>query len=501
VPVPPRRWKTRLLLPGCILAAFLGLAGYAFRSALWPRRLVSVMPVVTKEGGEPSGTLMFQAAGWVEPDPFPTHISALTDGVVREVLVREGQQVKAGDVVARLVDDDARLALKLAEAELHHRTGHLEILKATLRAAQLEWDNPVDREKAVAQAAASEAEAKAELIKSDSEIDVEENRLKELEEQLRREDIAAAANAIPDFQRIQTRLKLNTQRATLASIRANVDVLKAKLTEAQADLRAAQENLRLRISEKRALEEADGGVCEADGQIKMSEVMVEQARLKLERTEIRSPVDGVVMQRLAEPGGKLMMQMDEKSSAQVARLYNPEKLQVRTDVPLADAARVGVGQQARVTVEVLRDKVFNGTVSRIVNEADIQKNTIQVKVALLDPSPELKPEMLARVQFLSAESATKSTESRHRIYALESAIEKNGGQGTAWVVDKGRGTALQRPVTLGSARIDGWIEITEGLQPGDALIVGDRSGLRDGDAVRFVEEQNVVAKESAHGLH
>ena len=505
VPLPPSRWKTRVLLPVAVLAIFAGLMAYALRESFWPSTPVRVAPVVARCGGDSSGASLFQAAGWVEPDPFPINVPALTDGVVKEVLVLEGQTVKAGDVLARLVDDEAKLMMQMAEAELHHKRGHLQILNATQRAALAEWEHPIERERAVALAEGALAEAKAELARIPHDIATEEAKLIELEEQLRREDKAAEANAIPEFQRTQTRLKLNTQRAVLGSSRERKPALEAKVRQMEADVKATRENLRLRISEKRAVEESEAGVCEAEGQVKMMEIALAKAKLQLERTNVRSPADGVVMQRLTEPGGKLMMLMDDKSSAQVARLYDPKKLQVRVDVPLAEAARVGVGQEARITVEVLRERTFKGTVTRVVNEADIQKNTLQVKVALADPVPELKPEMLARVQFVAGAKNGSAKTTDQRLFAQENAIQKNGERGTVWIVDKGRGVALKRDVAVGSARMEGWIEVTQGLQPGDAVIVGDTAKLKDGQSVRIVEESGGASasetKGGAHGSH
>ena len=70
---------------------------------------MSVVPVVvrmaTDSGGGGLGTV--QASGWVEPDPYPVAVTALTEGVVAEVLVLEGQAVKKGQTVARMVSDDA----------------------------------------------------------------------------------------------------------------------------------------------------------------------------------------------------------------------------------------------------------------------------------------------------------------------------------------------------------------------------------------------------------
>ena len=50
-----------------------------------------------------------EAAGWLEADPFPIYVPALAPGIVKEVLVLEGEPVEAGQVVVRMIDDDARL--------------------------------------------------------------------------------------------------------------------------------------------------------------------------------------------------------------------------------------------------------------------------------------------------------------------------------------------------------------------------------------------------------
>ena len=79
---------------------------------------------------------MVQAAGWIEPDPFYTQVTALAAGVVQDVLVQESAVVKAGDVVAHLVADDARLKLNDADAKLARARAELSKAEADLVAAQ-----------------------------------------------------------------------------------------------------------------------------------------------------------------------------------------------------------------------------------------------------------------------------------------------------------------------------------------------------------------------------
>ncbi|MCA8961225.1 MAG: efflux RND transporter periplasmic adaptor subunit, partial [Planctomycetes bacterium] len=202
-----------------------------------------------------------------------------------------------------------------------------------------------------------------------------------------------------------------------------------------------------------------------------------------DRTEIHAPIDGIVMRRLAVPGSRVQVK-GELHASHIVHVYDPSEMQVRVDVPLADAASVGVGQSAEIVVQVLPDRVFHGRVTRFVHVADVQKNTVEVKVHVEAPAPELKPDMLARVRFLA--QATGAVESRQRLLIPEDHVVREGGIASAWVVvDRidDRGRAELRTITLGSAVTDGWREVTDGLLPGDWLIDRIPAGLEPGDAV------------------
>jgi RND family efflux transporter MFP subunit len=488
VPPPVGRWKTRVLLPAGILILFLLLLAYAGRDALQPRLDVRVVPVVVAKGGEASGVVAFQAAGWVEPDPYPIYVTALADGVIEEVLVLEGQRVEKDQVVARLVKDDARIALDAAEAHVRDQDAQVARAKARLEAAQRDWDNPVERRRAVDSAQASVAEAKAALTHQAALVEVQEGRVAELTDQLRREEGDLPQEAISEAEVVRTRLRLATAKSTLTATRAKEDVLQAQLAGAEADLVAAKENLRLRIEETLELETSGAELDRVNALLAKARAERDDAALRLERMDVRSPAAGVVMKRLSEPGAKKMLAMDDFHSAHVLHLYDPQRLQVRVDVPLADAAGLGVGLGAEIVVEVLPNRTFGGEVTRLVHEADIQKNTLQAKVAIRDPVPELKPEMLARVRFLAPASADGAQEAQH-VFAPERLLERNGSnRARVWIVDKGAEEARKREVTLGTRRRDGWVEVVSGLRQGDVVIDAEQDSLDDGRKVRIVGE-------------
>ena len=81
------------------------------------------------------GPLLFQASGWIEPDPFPVRVTSLYSGVVKEVHVLEGQKIKKGEVIATLIDEDARLVLAEMIAKHSQSIAEEAIIEADLELA------------------------------------------------------------------------------------------------------------------------------------------------------------------------------------------------------------------------------------------------------------------------------------------------------------------------------------------------------------------------------
>jgi HlyD family secretion protein len=513
VPRPASRWKTRVLLPWGIIGVALLLLGYASRDVFLPATSVHVVPVVVRSATETQGTadgaVTVQAPGWVEPDPYPIAVTALTDGVVAEVLALEGQSVKEGDVIARMVADDAKIALARAEATVLERDGELKQAVAAKDAAASDWENPVERTRAVAAGDAMLAESTAALERQGSEIAAEAARIEEFEDLVRRSEKTAAVNASSESELVQAKSKLKAQQAVLAAAKASEPVLAARVRQQKAELTAAIENAKLRITERRAVADSAAAVIRAEAALQQASAARDEAKLRLSRMEIRSPADGVVLSRYISPGSTMMQNTDNPASAHAIRLYDPKKLQVRVDIPLADAAKVSVGQRAKITVGVLPDRAFDGEVTRIVPEADLQRNTLQVKVRINDPAAELRPEMLARIRFdAMASSTTRESAVSQQVFVPESMLQlQPDGRAQVWIVDAGRGVAELRDVTAGDGRAGEWIAIREGLQPGDRLIaLEDASSLRPGIRVKVVGEAQLPPSPTkttggSHGSH
>ncbi|MCA9220817.1 MAG: efflux RND transporter periplasmic adaptor subunit, partial [Planctomycetales bacterium] len=224
---------------------------------------------------------------------------------------------------------------------------------------------------------------------------------------------------------------------------------------------------------------------------------------QLSRMVIASPIDGRVLSIQAAAGMRVVGidPHSEKGSSAVVTLYDPAKLQVRVDVRLEDIPQVRDSQRARIETASVPDGL-EGQVVGITSVADIQKNTLQVKVAVDNPPDLIRPEMLAQVTFLAPEQAQSASEEQDRLRVLVPRQLVGGGEGDAhvWVADLSTKTAQRRAVTLGPAGTSELVEIVSGLTPTDKLISGGRESLTGGERIRITAEDGTIGMQ-AHGTN
>jgi RND family efflux transporter MFP subunit len=266
--------------------------------------------------------------------------------------------------------------------------------------------------------------------------------------------------AVPETERITARYENSRRQAAVLAGQA-------RIKEIEQDLK----RLAFEISSRKA-------------KTASARARLAQATLAHERTRIVAPLDGRVLRLLAVPGQKKMAGMDEVDSSTVAILYDPAKLQVRVDVPLADAAGLSVGQRVRIRCNLLPDEVFNGEVTRISGEADLQRNTLQAKVRVINPAAKLRPEMLCRAEFLDTASNPNpagnpaANAGNLAVFVPESAISDSA----VWVCDPDTKRVNRRVIVSTAETRDGYRRLESGIRPGE-WIVREPAGLREGQRV------------------
>ena len=121
---------------------------------------------------------------------------------------------------------------------------------------------------------------------------------------------------------------------------------------------------------------------------------------------IRSPIDGVVLEKLVDPNELVTPQSfggTRGPSTALISLADLKDLQVEIDLNEADVAKAEVGQKCWVSPEAYPDRRYEGYVAEKAPEANRQKGTLQVKVQIRNPDEFLTPELTAKVDFLKGE--------------------------------------------------------------------------------------------------
>lgn len=448
-PASPRRIPA-WLVPALVLAGFALVFAAVFRDRLIPAREVEVARVLAvpaasddaddaagtsdDPSGEPLGAARFQASGWIEPDPYPVKATALIDGVVEQVHVLEGERVERGQLLATLIDEDTGLRLENARSELARHDADILAHCAGILAVVEELK--ADQARRVSAAAARDA-------------------ARDLIERYRR----TGAGAISERALTDARLELARVEPLVEAAAARVREIEHRLIQMTHETTSMQRR-------RDAYETA-----------------VAEAELAHARTRVHAPVDGRILRLHAMPGQKRMLGMDDPDSSTIASIYDPAKLQVRVDVPLADAAGLRPGQPAVVRSNLLPDRRFQGRVTRIVGEADLTRNTLQAKVEIDRPDDALRPEMICRVEFFEARADDSGRPAggpgRIALWVPEPALDGEA----VWVVDPDSSRVRRREVELGRDSRDGHRRVRSGLKPGERVVLRPQN-LRAGQRVR-----------------
>lgn len=496
---PRRHVLTRYVLPLGLLFGFLLLVAWASRDLVFPPRPVSVVPVFsTTAEVRQEGTPLFQAAGWIEPRPTPVRVAALAPGVVEQLLVVEDQPVAAGEAIAELVKDDARLALERARADLELREAELDEATAALTAAETRFEQPVHLEAALGEAEALLAKLETQL----KNLPFELRRAEADYEALRKSaDSKLAAKGVVAGIAIDVAIsEADAALAMVEELQDRAESLQKEQTALVQRRDALKTQLKLLADETKAKGEAEARVKAATARVAQAKVALAEAKLQLDRMTVVAPIDGRVFRLIANPGtrvGSGMTQMIGHDGSTIVTLYRPDMLQLRVDVRFEDIPQVSLNQPVEIDNPSLSAPI-QGQVLFISSEADIQKNTLEVKVAIADPPAVFKPEMLVDATFLAPELPERATEPSQevRLYVLQQLVHQDEGETYVWVADQSAAMARRVAVQTGAVGSNGLVEITSGLTAASRIISGGSDGLQDGDRIAVTGEDASVGMNS-----
>ncbi len=232
----------------------------------------------------------------------------------------------------------------------------------------------------------------------------------------------------------------------------------ARLELARREQARTQELFRTGVAPQRRVDEVTSQLRAAGAEVAGRRKALDEARTAASFAELRSPVSGRVVDRLAEPGDTAV------PGRPLLRIYDPALLRVEAPVRESLAVPLAVGDPLRVDVPALAEAVA-GRIDEIVPFAERGARTLLVKVSLPRTDARLFAGMFARVAIPAGQ--------RRRLLVPDAAIERVGQLEFASVVGADGGVE-RRLVTTGEPAEDGRIEVLSGLRAGERVRVAER---------------------------
>lgn len=307
-------------------------------------------------------------------------ISPTVQGKIRILAVQEGDQVKKGQLVAQLREEDYRASVDVA-------AGAVQAIKAAL----------------------VEAEADLTLVRRKTQREIQQATAVLLASRARLNEARASLRlASLEFARIS---KLYKSKAVATSkmdqIRSTYDLAKARVTLAEEEIKENEAKLQVAKANTSQIVMKQGHVESLNGKLEEARATLDLAKLKLDHTTVTSPIDGIVAKKVAKLGEVV------KPGQPIAVIVNLNHIWVEANLEESKIEHVRVGQAVDLSVDAYPSTQFFGKVvsigavaasefalipeSRASGSFTKVTQRIPVKIEVVDPARQLRPGMMVVV--------------------------------------------------------------------------------------------------------
>ncbi len=267
-------------------------------------------------------------------------------------------------------------------------------------------------------------------------------------------------------------------------IRLDNSALLALMDETQASSSLAREQ----FERQRQLWEEDSlgseiAYLQAKYQADIAAARVLQLETRLEGTRIYAPVSGIFDEQFVELGEMATV------GSPVVRIVSASRVKVAAGVPERYAPFVRVGNEARVSFEILPGRVFTGQINYVGVSVNESNRTFPIEVLMDNPGGVIKPHMVADIQVTRQNLTDVVTVPQEVVIRTATGYK-------VFVVEERNGRAFSRaqPVVLGDS-YDNRVVIVEGLEAGDVLVTLGAQLVDDGSRINIVRRE-MSAQES-----
>jgi len=274
-------------------------------------------------------------------------------------------------------------------------------------------------------------------------------------------DTVTAGEVLATLSTATLTLQQSQLQATLAAAQSNA--AEAKRTALRTAALLSQGS-----ATSAANDQAQAALTAADAQVASVQAQLDTNALQITRTQVKSPVAGLITARNAEIGGI--------ASAQAGPMFvitRDAALELRADVSEADLSRVQKGQTATITLAA-GTTPLTGTLTLIEPSIDLATRLGRARITL-DKPDQVRAGMFAEADILVA--------ARKSIAVPVTAVGSEGNETTVMTVKDG---VVHRTVVTTGIRDSGWVEVLSGLAEGDQIVAKAGAFVTDGDKINPV---------------
>ena len=193
------------------------------------------------------------------------------------------------------------------------------------------------------------------------------------------------------------------------------------------------------------------------------------ADLELSYTNVVAPISGVIASRDIKPGNFVQI------NSPIFRIVDASRLEATLNVPERELATLKPGLPVRLQVDALPGRAFQGVVDRVAPAVDTGKGTFRV-VCAFDGGGLLQVGMFSRIN-IDYDQRTDA------LVIPRTALLEDGSEPAVYVVRDGKAQRVALKLGYDDA---GYVEVRDGLKPGDAVVVAGKAALREGSVVQVI---------------
>jgi RND family efflux transporter MFP subunit len=277
----------------------------------------------------------------------------------------------------------------------------------------------------------------------------------------------------------------------LEASRKNLEEVSVRLAEAERNLRRTEGLRKDKLVSESGLDQAQSEVAALSarlealkGEVSVAEGTVRVRAQDLDDLLVRSPFDGVVVSKDAQPG-----EMVSPISAGggftrtgIATVVDMDSREIEVDVNEAFINRVRANQKTEAVLDAYPDWIIPSHVINIVPTADRQKATVRVRIGFDVLEPRILPDMGVKVSFLE-DKGEQPVATRPAVRVPADAIMKDEDGKTTFVW-RLQNDELERVAVRTGGERDGQVEVLSGINAGDVVVAAPVEGLSEGVKVR-----------------